>query len=160
MNPIINLNEIREFITHGSGKYQSSHAKVSEKIGAKKLGYHLVRLEPGKSMCPFHNHHVNEELFLILEGNGCIRFGGEEKPIKTMDIIACPPGDRSLAHQIINTGDTTLLYLALSTNEDHEICEYPDSNKVMAFKMHDDGEAFKKIFRIHEAVDYFDGEDI
>ena len=35
-----------------------------------------------------------------------------------------------VVHQIINTGNTTMRYLALAINSDPEICEYPDSNKM------------------------------
>ena len=36
-----------------------------------------------------------------------------------------------MAHQIINTGTTTMRYLALSTLVEVDACEYPDSGKVL-----------------------------
>lgn len=54
-------------------------------------------------------------MFLILEGEGELRFGDERYPIRKYDVIACPTGGPEVAHQIINTGATTMRYLALST---------------------------------------------
>lgn len=93
-------------------------------------------------------------MFLILEGTGTLRFGEKEYPIKKHDIIACPPGGRDVAHQIINTSNSELRYLCLSTNEPYDICEYPDSNKVMSFVS---GE-FEHISKVDQKVDYYEGE--
>ena len=45
------------------------------------------------------------------------------------DYAALPVG-RHLAHKLVNTGDSDLVYLCLSTNLMPEITEYPDSGKV------------------------------
>ena len=100
--------------SHGE-KYASSVGAIGVKIGAKKLGYNLTVVPPGKRAYPAHNHRVNEELFFILEGEGEVRIGNERFPIKKGDAICCPPGGPEVAHQIINTGTTTMRYLALST---------------------------------------------
>ncbi|MGH6933313.1 MAG: hypothetical protein ACREEE_12875 [Dongiaceae bacterium] len=72
-------------------------------------------------------------------------------------VIACPPGGRDVAHQIVNTGETDLVYLALSTMEQAEICEYPDSNKVGVAVGAQGNRVLRLIFRADQAVDYFDG---
>ena len=64
-------------------------------------------------------------MFLILEGEGELRFGDQRYPIRKHDVIACPQGGPEVAHQIINTGTTTLRYLALSTMSEVDTCEYP-----------------------------------
>ncbi len=128
MKPLINLDEVNDFEEIDDGPFQERYAGISEKIGAKKLGYSIAIVPPNKKVCPFHNHRINEEMFLILEGEGTLRFGDREYSIKKNDIIACPPGGREVAHQIINTSDCDIKYLCLSTNEPFDICEYPDSN--------------------------------
>ncbi len=158
MKPLINLDEIENFSERSRGKYGEKCAGISENIGAKKLGYSLSVVPPGKRVCPFHNHHVNEEMFLILEGNGLLRFGKQEYPIKKHDIISCPPGGREVAHQIINNSNTDLRYLCLSTNEPYEICEYPDSNKILSYD-HSGKENWGYIGKMVEKVDYYDDED-
>ncbi len=158
MKPFLNLDEINDFEAHEKGPFAERYAGISDKIGAKKLGYSITILQPNKRVCPFHNHRINEEMFLVLEGSGTLRFGEKEYPLKKHDIIACPPGGRDVAHQIINTGDSELKYLCLSTNEPYDICEYPDSNKVMSVVGDAGNREFKHISKTDREVDYYDGE--
>jgi uncharacterized cupin superfamily protein len=73
-----------------------------------------VRLVPGKRAWPYHSHHVIEEMFLILRGQGTLRHADGEYHIKGGDFI-CSPADPKQPHQIINSSDEELTYLALST---------------------------------------------
>lgn len=158
MKPFLNLDELTDFEEKQHGDFQERYAPISEKIGAEKLGYSLTIVPPGKKICPFHNHRVNEEMFLILEGEGTLRFGDQEYPLRKHDIIACPPGGREVAHQIINTGSSDIKYLCLSTNEPVDVCEYPDSNKMLSMVGEPGERAFRHIARMDEPVDYFEGE--
>eukprot|EP01035_Chromulina_nebulosa_P033336 gene33336-44621_t len=60
------------------------------------------------------------------------------------------------AHQIINTGTTTMRYLALSTLVDVETCEYPDSQKIMIVAGQRGERNIRKMFRAENTVDYYD----
>lgn len=150
--PLINLDELELSEQERGELYRERYGPISDKIGARKLGYSLSIVPPGKRICPYHNHHVQEEMFLVLEGTGTLRFGGREYPLRANDVIACPPGGREVAHQIINTGSTDLKVFCLSTTERPDVCEYPDSDKVGVF-----GE-FRKLFKAEHAVDYWEGE--
>lgn len=158
MKPVINLNELDDFEGSEKGDFAEQYSGVSEKVGAQKLGYSVAIIQPGKKVCPFHNHRVNEEMFLVLEGTGTLRFGDKEYAIKKDDVIACPPGGREVAHQIINTSDKPLKYFCLSTNEPVDVCEYPDSNKIMSFVVTPGEERFKHISSMDKSVDYYEGE--
>ena len=157
MKPLINLDEL-ELIASDNGPFKERYGVISDNIGARKLGYSLSIVPPGKRACPFHNHHNEEEMFFILEGTGTLRFGDKEYPLRPNDVIACPPGGRHVAHQIINTGTTDLRYLAVSTRERTEVCEYPDSNKVGVLIGEKGRRELHLLFRAGDAVDYFDGE--
>lgn len=157
MKPLINLDDL-EMESFSVGPFAQRYGDVSTPAGAKKLGYNLTVVPPGKKGCPFHNHHVNEEMFLVLEGEGELRFGEAVYPIKKHDVIACPPGGRGVAHQITNTGSADLKYLALSTKERAEIVEYPDSDKV-GVVVGDYGDLdLRLFFPAASAVDYNEGE--
>lgn len=158
MTPVINLNELDDFESSEKGDFAEAYAGVSEKVGAQKLGYSVTVLQPGKKVCPFHNHRINEEMFLILEGSGTLRFGDKEYAIKKDDVIACPPGGQEVAHQIINTSEAELKYFCLSTNEPYDICEYPDSQKVLSMVTTPGQEKFRHISKKADAVDYYEGE--
>ena len=120
--PLVNLNAIEIG--------EDGYAVVSDPLGARRLGYNVSALAPGASGAPYHNHHVNEEMFLILAGEGELRFGERTFPVRPLDIIACPPGGREVAHALTNTGNTELRYLALSTRDPHDVCEFPDTDQV------------------------------
>jgi len=111
-------------------RFEARMGRISMQIGARKLGYNITAVPPGKRAFPLHCHRVNEEMFFIIEGSGEVRIGQERYPIRAGDVIACPPGGPEKAHQIINTGDAEMRYLAVSTKESPEICEYPDTGKV------------------------------
>jgi hypothetical protein len=51
-----------------SDRYQARIGFASRQLGAKKLGYNLTVLPPGKSAFPFHCHSVNEEMFFVVAG--------------------------------------------------------------------------------------------
>ena len=158
MKPLMNLDEVEFDDVEENGKYTSSRGQISDHIGAKKLGYNLTVLPPGKTHCPFHSHHGDEEMFLILEGEGELRFGEERYRLRVHDVVACPPGGAEVAHQIINTGRTAMRYLSLSTQGELDVCEYPDSSKIGVYVGRRGERRLRKLFRDESAVDYYDGE--
>ena len=157
--PFMNLDEVVFDDVEENGRYTSSRGQISDHIGAKNLGYNLTVLPPGKVQCPFHNHHGEEEMFLILEGERELPFGDQRSPIRKHDVIACPPGGPEVAHQILNTGMTTMRYLALSTLVEVEACEYPDSQKVLVVSGRRGHRGLRKMFRAENTVDYYDREE-
>jgi uncharacterized cupin superfamily protein len=158
VKPIMNLDEVQFDADEGSGFYTSRCGQISDHIGARQLGYNLTLLPPGKAGCPFHSHHGEEEMFFILEGEGELRFGDQRFAIRKHDVIACPTGGPEVAHQIINTGTTTMRYLSLSTLVDLEACEYPDSQKVLIVAGPRGQRTLRKMFRAETTVDYYDRE--
>ena len=156
--PIANLDDVAFDDVEEDGLYTSRRARFSDAIGARNLGYNLTVLPPGKAQCPFHSHHGEEEMFLILEGEGELRFGNERHPIRRHDVIACPPGGADVAHQIINTGTEPMRYLAVSTRVPLDSCEYPDSGKISIVAGNGDSTTLWKMFRAESTVDYYDRE--
>ena len=159
--PIVNLDEL-EYSEFGHGeKFHAERAPASTRIGASKLGYAVVRLKPGKRAWPYHSHYVNEEMFYILEGEGTLRHADEEYPIRAGDFISSPP-DPQQPHQIINTSDQELSYIALSTSEPTDVFLYPDSDKYGVWhgtaRDPEAKDSFLVFARKETAVDYWDGE--
>jgi uncharacterized cupin superfamily protein len=135
--------------------YDALLAFIGPALGAQKLGYSVTKLSPGGNRAfPFHSHRVNEELFIVWEGEGEVRLGTERLPIKKGDFIACPPGDSTTAHQIVNTSHAELVYIGVSTKESPEIAEYPDSHKFGILS----NDGFRFLGRPEESLGYFEGE--
>jgi len=158
--PFMNLDEVQFDDVEENGRFTSSRAQISDRIGARDLGYNLTVLPPGKVQCPFHNHYGEEEMFFILEGTGELRFGDKRYPIRQHDVIACPTGGREVAHQIINTGKDVMRYLAISTRATLDACEYPDSDKVLVVNGGPGETGLRKVFRAEATVGYYDREDL
>lgn len=144
-------------------RYEARIARISAQIGAQKLGYNITVVPPGKRAFPPHNHHVNEEMFFVLQGTGEVKIGEAVYPVRQGDIVALPPGGKETAHVVTNTGSVELRYLAVSTKISPEICEYPVTGKfgVMAeFSAGADGKPsfFRYVGRESVAADYWEGE--
>lgn len=159
--PIVNLEDL-QFSTFGKGeRFRAERAPVSALIGASRLGYAVIRVPPGKRAWPYHAHHVIEEMFFVLEGSGTLRHADREHPVRKGDFISSP-ADPKQPHQLVNTSDEDLVYIALSTQDPADVMLYPDSGKygVWFGKSGDpqDPDSFKVFARRETAVDYWDGE--
>ncbi len=137
--------------------YDTQAARLAHGTAAQKLGASIDLLAPGKVSCPYHFHHAQEEMFVILDGSGTLRVADEMLPISTGDVLFVPSG-AAYPHQIINTSDSPLKYLSISTRETPEICEYPDSGKYNAMVGDSNGQVFGAIQRPDTTLDYWDGE--
>lgn len=132
--------------------YDTRTASLSDGTAATKLGAGFDILEPGKIACPYHYHLAQEEMFVILEGQGTLRVAGERLPVKAGDVVFIPPGPE-YPHHLINTGSVPMKYLSISTQQTPEICGYPDSKKLGASHG-----SVRLRQRDGQALDYWDGE--
>lgn len=123
------------------GKYQKTIQEISVALGRDPESLDLARRHPfdlalyrvprGSSVCPFHEHSAQWEMYLILSGHGTIRGPDCSCEIEPGDAILFPAGE---AHQIINTAETDLVFYILADNPIGESCFYPDSGKWSVYK--------------------------
>lgn len=169
--PIINIAEVEllprpaAFAPKGPAaeRYDARMGMIAPRLGARKLGYNLTAVPPGKRAFPFHSHHANEEMVYVIEGAGEVRIGDAVHPIRAGDIIALPPGGPETAHQIVNTGPADLKYLAVSTRIYPEVAEYPTTGKYGVLSELPPGpdgapRTFRTVGRAGQDVDYWEGE--
>ncbi|MGQ9425612.1 cupin domain-containing protein [Gilvimarinus sp. F26214L] len=157
--PVLSLNGIAyEPFKHGE-RYESRDAYLSEPLKLTQIGAVCTEVPPGKSACPFHVHRVEDEMFVILEGRGEYRFGNHSYPVTAGDVLGAPRGGPEYAHQLTNTGDTVLRYLALSSKAETEVCEYPDSGKFLVMNKRDGKRKFDFVGYLKDRRDYWDGEE-
>ncbi len=141
-----------------SGRFHSFHRNISVALGGIRnagtwggghpFDLQLRRLPPGASVCPFHAHLNQWELYVVRSGAGTVRAGAERHAVKTGEVFVHPPGE---PHQLTNSGATDLEVWIVADNPSLDAFVYPDSNK---WGLRPPG----KTFRLAE-VDYFDGED-
>ena len=144
-------------------RFEATFARIGLLVGAKQLGYNITAVPPGKRAFPYHSHRVNEEMFFVLQGTGEVKIGADTYPLRAGDIVACLAGGPETAHQIINTGQEELRYLAVSTQRAPEIWEYPNSGKfgvIAEFASPGGAQSaqFQHFGRVDESVGYWEGE--
>jgi uncharacterized cupin superfamily protein/glyoxylase-like metal-dependent hydrolase (beta-lactamase superfamily II) len=146
----VNVDELEyEFSDGVGGKYASHDAEIGWHIGARRLGYQMVRLPAGARFCPMHAHDKEEELFFVIEGRPAVRTPRGNLQLRPGDFMAFPVGDRG-AHQLLNESDADALILLLGMDEEDETVYYPDSRKVLAGR--------RRLMMREDRLDYFDGE--
>jgi len=141
------------------GDFVAKIGKVGSALGMTGMGCTLTIVPPGKRAFPFHRHHVVDEMFYIIDGQGTYRTGEDSFPVRSGDIIAAPAGAE--AHQIVNSSNKDLSYLAFSTLGAVDIVEYPDSGKIAAaagIREADFSTATYKAMGRVQPTGYFDGE--
>ena len=132
---------------------------VAEEAGSVATGLKWSRRGPNAELAIPHCHSAEEEMFVVLEGDGTLELwpsprlamiGAEREthPIRTGDVIARPPGTR-VSH-FIKAGASGLTCLVYGTREPNDICYYPRSNKI-GFR------GVGVLGRI-ESLEYYDGE--
>jgi uncharacterized cupin superfamily protein len=144
------------------GPFGAERRRIAAAAGARKLGYGLYRVAPGGRPWPFHFHNVNEEFFYVRSGSGQLRDKDGTRDLQPGDAFACPPGPEG-AHAFLNTGDGPLEIFALSTMEEPEVTEYPDSDKLNVLVGSAPGgdpsaRSVSAVFRRTDAVAYEEGE--
>ncbi|AEF45298.1 Cupin 2 conserved barrel domain protein [Serratia sp. AS12] len=154
---IRNLEEVEKTHDRRPPLYDSVGARLGTGTAANKLGASIDVVAPGMRSCPYHFHYAQEEMFIVLEGTGTLRVAGEQLPIKSGDVIFIPPGPE-YPHQIINTSAVPLKYLSVSTREQPELVEYPDSGKFQATAQRDNGQPVRYLQRPSASLDYWEGE--
>ena len=162
VKPVMNIADVPLRDNAHGDTFEAKVGSFGRAIGSTGIGVMLHVVEPGKTAFPFHAHHMTQELFVILEGEGTYRFGPESYPIKAGDVCAAPTGGPEVAHQIINTGNKTLKYLGISANPGvGDVAEYPDSGKFAVTSRFDwaTGKGgIRYIGRAANSLDYWDGE--
>lgn len=115
---------------HGFGRQVSvalgAVTNATPASGGHPFDLEIGRLPPGKAGGPFHSHSAQWECYYIISGAGVMRHGDQRREVRAGEAMMHPPGN---AHQLINTGDTDLIYYLLADNPPTEVWHYPDSNK-------------------------------
>jgi len=118
---------------------------LSKAAGSVQTGLKHESVPEGKLNCPPHCHGSEEELFVVLDGEGTCLLGDDEFAVRRGSIVGRPPGT-GVSHAF--RGPLTLLLYG--TRDPNDICYYPRSNKIAFWGV-------GVVGRI-ESLDYWDGE--
>ncbi len=108
--------------------------RIGKAAGALATGLNYVVLGAGESGAPAHCHALEEEIFVILEGDGVLELWAraanepEEQPLRSGDVVSRPAGT-GVAHAL-RPGEGGITYLAYGTRESGDMCFYPQLGRV------------------------------
>ena len=117
------------------------------------LGAGVWEILPGMQSVPYHLHHGNEELLVVIDGRPTLRAPGGERELEPGEAVLFPRGQEG-AHTLLNRTEEPVRCLFVSTLLQPEVVEYPDSGKL---GVRVGGE--RPNFRLDLQVDYWDGEE-
>jgi uncharacterized cupin superfamily protein len=137
--------------------FRARRARLSRQAGAERLGVSLWEIPPGEASYPYHHHLGEEELIVVLRGCPSLRTPEGWRDLADGEVVAFLRGEAG-GHQLVNRTEETVRFLAFSTNGEPDIVIYPDSGKVSAAQRLPDGGGLRELFRMSDAVDYWEGE--
>ena len=100
---------------------------VGRAVGTRNIGLRIQRIPPGARASRRHRHLFQEELLVVVRGEGTLLHGEERLPIRSGDFVSYPAGDAE-AHTLENTGLAVLEVWAFGDRVPHEVCVYPDES--------------------------------
>jgi uncharacterized cupin superfamily protein len=130
--------------------YHVLYQRIGPLIGAEQLGLSVYELPPGQSVCPYHYEVGFEEWLVVLSGAPTLRTSDGEQELRPWDVAFFPDGEDG-AHKVTNRTGETVRVAILSNKTQPGVAIYPDSGKLGVWPQN-------KLFRLADAVDYWDGE--
>jgi len=158
----VNLKDIEERKRQSpSGKFGRASKDISIALGRDPESLDLTKRHPfdlalervpkGKTVCPYHSHSAESELYLVVSGQGSIRDKDGSTIVTAGDAFFFGPGE---AHQLANAGEEDFVYYVIADNPRGDTCYYPDSGKFAVWK-----EGNEEVIVKGTEADYFDGEE-
>jgi len=121
-----------------SNQMKTLNTDLGKQLGASTLGARIWRLEPGQASTK-HQHFDQEELYVLLEGEGRVRVDGEVLRLAPLDTLLVDP---DTVRQLFNDTDADQLWLVvgappeavtstLEMSEEQLRHMYPDGPKAL-----------------------------
>lgn len=126
-------------------------SRIKKGINPEYLNFDVRKLDPGQYCAAYHFHRFAEELFVILSGTATLRTPIGLEVVNNGDIIFFEKGETG-AHQLYNHTSEPCIYLDMRSYIGYDVCEYPDSDKIMIIPK-------EEIFNRDTKLEYFDGEE-
>jgi uncharacterized cupin superfamily protein len=148
---VVALADVAPSVDEHDG-YRGEERDLGRAVGSVASGLRHATLDPGQTSCPPHWHGDEEELFVVLDGDGELLLldadlAETRHPLRAGSVVARPPAT-GVAHALV-AGDRGLTYLAYGTRRPGEVVYYPRSRKAYLGPL---------LVRVDPDVDYWDGE--
>jgi uncharacterized cupin superfamily protein len=150
---IVNTQDVEPAVRGGRRRRDLARA-----AGSRWTGLKHIEMDPGVLSGPPHVHSAEEEILVVLDGDGTLELtpsmppGTEPElhPVRKGSVVARPPGS-GVAHAF-RAGDSGMTLIAWGTRDPNDICWYPRSRKIF-------WRGVGVVGRI-EQLDYWEGEEL
>lgn len=136
--------------------FRASRALLGRQAGAVRVGLSLWELPAGEAAYPYHFHLGDEEVIVVLEGTASLRTPEGWRELATGEVVCFPTGEAG-AHQLVNWGEQTVRFLAVSPAGGLDVTVYPDSQKIATGERRPQGWSLRARMP-RESEDYWSGE--
>ena len=119
------LPDVKAFPYSFGGSINGKMADVGRTVGSKTIGLTVQTIAPGCFSSRRHKHLFQEEILIVMSGEGTLHHGDQRIPMSAEDCVCYLPEDAE-AHNFENTGTTDLVIWAFGNRFPHEIALYPD----------------------------------
>jgi uncharacterized cupin superfamily protein len=119
------LDEVRPFDYGFGGNIKARMADVGRTLGSQSIGLTIQTVAPGCRSSRRHKHVFQEEILIVMAGQGSLLHDGEKIAVSAGDCFCYRPDDPEI-HTFENTGTTDLVIWAFGNRFVHEVCLYPD----------------------------------
>ena len=106
-------------------------ARLGAAAGSQRLGASIVELASGTLSSPYHFHHANEEMLIVLSGTPELRTPDGLRELQPGEVISFPSGPEG-AHRVRNTSSEPCRLLFISELNFPDILSYPDTGTTLA----------------------------
>jgi uncharacterized cupin superfamily protein len=117
-----------------SNQMKTPNTDLGGQLGATELGARMWRLEPGKASTR-HRHFTQEELYVLLEGEGRVRISEEVLTLGPLDALLV---DHNTDRQLFNDTDADQLWLVVGAPRE-EITSTLEMSKEQLEHMYPEG---------------------
>jgi uncharacterized cupin superfamily protein len=124
---IVNVADVQPYVDEHNDSLINDR-DLGTAVGSVRTGISHMTIPAGRLGYPPHCHSADEEIFVVLAGEGTLLLGEEEHAVRPGSVVGRPPGTR--VPHAFRAGDADLVYLAYGTREPNDIAYYPRSGKV------------------------------
>jgi uncharacterized cupin superfamily protein len=114
---------------------------VGAAAGATELGATVYEIDPGVAVSPYHLHHGNEELLVVLRGRVSLRTPDGDRWVEEGAVVAFPRGADG-AHRVAAGPDAPARVLLISTMHFPEVAEHLSTGTTLTMSSPGVGKAF------------------
>lgn len=104
--------------------FRSRRARIGYELGSELIGCSLWELPPGEAAYPYHFHFADEEVVIVVRGRPTVRTPEGLRELEEGEAVRFPLGETG-AHQILNRGQETVTFLAVSSHGRPDVVIYP-----------------------------------